>query len=101
MWKRKSFKRTDVLLLGLVESGKTVIFSQLLFDEQRETFTSIVENIGEYNESKNGKALRTVDIPGHERLRSRFFDQYKNSAKGIIYVIDSLTVQKDIRDVAE
>jgi signal recognition particle receptor subunit beta len=45
--------------------------------------------------------LRIVDIPGHERLRGKFFDEYKQAAKGIVYIIDSVTVQKDIRDVAE
>lgn len=45
--------------------------------------------------------LRIVDVPGHERLRAKFFDEYKQAAKGIVYIIDSITVQKDIRDVAE
>lgn len=45
--------------------------------------------------------LRVVDIPGHERVRSKFFDQYKNIARGVVFVIDSTTVQKEIRDVAE
>lgn len=64
-----------------------------------ETFTSIAENVAEYK-SDNVNA-RLVDIPGHERLRLRFFDQYKITSKGIVYVVDSVTVQKDIRDVAE
>jgi len=42
-----------------------------------------------------------VDLPGQERLRNKFFNQYKNSAKAIIYTIDSVTIQKEIRDVAE
>jgi len=45
--------------------------------------------------------LRIVDIPGHERLRGKFFDEYKQAAKGIVYIIDSVTAQKDIQDVAE
>lgn len=45
--------------------------------------------------------LRVVDIPGNERLRGRYLDQYKYVAKGVLFVIDSCTVQKDIRDVAE
>lgn len=44
---------------------------------------------------------RLVDIPGHERLRGRFVDEYKNSARGAVFVVDSLTLQKDVRDVAE
>lgn len=42
-----------------------------------------------------------IDIPGHERLRYKYFDQYKSSAKVVAYVIDSITIQKEIRDVAE
>lgn len=45
--------------------------------------------------------LKVIDIPGHERLRDKFFDQYKISAKGIVYVVDSNTIQQDIRDAAE
>lgn len=67
----------------------------------RETFTSIAENIGEYAIEGSGAVLRVIDIPGHERLRGRFFDQYKATTKGLIFVIDSVTVQKDVRDVAE
>lgn len=47
------------------------------------------------------KTLRLVDLPGQERLRNKYFDQYKSSAKAIVYVVDSVTIQKEIRDVAE
>lgn len=45
--------------------------------------------------------MPVIDIPGHERLRNRFVDQYKRTAKGIVYIVDSVSVQKEIRDVAE
>lgn len=45
--------------------------------------------------------MRIIDIPGYERLRGKFVDQYKSSARCVLYVVDSLTIQKDIRDVAE
>lgn len=99
LWKKKSFIRSDILLTGLCESGKTVLFGQLLESSCMETFTSVSENIAEYK--GNNISARIVDIPGHERLRLRFYDQYKVSTKGIIFMIDSVTVQKDIRDVAE
>lgn len=47
------------------------------------------------------KTLRIVDLPGQDRLRNKYFDQYKNNAKAIVYVVDSVTIQKEIRDVAE
>ena len=89
LWKKKSQKRTDLLLTGLCESGKTLLFSQLLHNVASETFTSISENIGEYVAEGSGKSLRVIDIPGHERLRGRFFDQYKKTAKGIVFVVDA------------
>lgn len=46
-------------------------------------------------------ALRVVDLPGHERLRVKFLDHYKNTTKAVGFVIDSVMVQKEIRDVAE
>lgn len=45
--------------------------------------------------------LQVVDIPGHERVRQKYFDLYKGTARGIVFVVDSLTLSKDIRDVAE
>ena len=42
-----------------------------------------------------------MDIPGHERLRYKYFDKFKSSAKGLVFIIDSSTIQKDIRDAAE
>lgn len=73
----------------------------MIFSKPKETFTSIAENIGEFKVATNGATIRVVDIPGHERLRGKFFDQYKGSAKAIAFLVDSVTLQKDIRDVAE
>ena len=42
-----------------------------------------------------------VDIPGHERLRDKFVEQYKDLSRAIIFVIDSATIQQDVRDAAE
>ncbi|XP_055689620.1 signal recognition particle receptor subunit beta [Lutzomyia longipalpis] len=98
VYKKKKTSRTDVLLVGLCEAGKTSIFTRLIYSEDRETFTSIKENIADYS-SKNGY-VRVVDIPGHERLRGKF-DEYKNQARGVVFVLDSVALQKNIRDVAD
>lgn len=34
-------------------------------------------------------------------MRDKFFDQYKGLTKGIVYVVDSNTIQQNIRDAAE
>jgi signal recognition particle receptor subunit beta len=46
-------------------------------------------------------ALTLVDIPGHERLRAKYMDQFKSASRGIIYVVDSSNIQKQLRDTAE
>lgn len=99
VWKKKRSARTDVLLMGLCDSGKTFLFTSLVLDEKKETFTSIKENLA-YLTTSRGE-LRLVDVPGNERLRGKFFDQYKKLAKAVVYLVDSVTVQKDIRDVAD
>lgn len=99
LWRKTKSARTDILLTGLSESGKTYLFSQLLFAEHKETFSSIATNVAEYNSDQG--PIRFVDIPGNERLRYKFFDDFKYMARGIIFVIDSVTFQKDVRDVAE
>ncbi|CAH1638121.1 unnamed protein product [Spodoptera littoralis] len=96
---RRRQVRKSVLLMGLSDSGKTLLFVRLAYSQYRQTFTSMKENVEEYLTSND--ALKIVDLPGQERLRNKFFEQYKNSAKSIVYVVDSVTIQKEIRDVAE
>ncbi|EAA11816.2 AGAP006688-PA [Anopheles gambiae str. PEST] len=100
LWKRKKTVRSAVLFTGLCDSGKTYLFAHLCLGGARETFTSIKENVGSFK-TERGRVLKMVDVPGNERLRGKFFDEYKNIAKAIVYMIDSVTVQKDIRDVAD
>ncbi|XP_063536069.1 signal recognition particle receptor subunit beta [Cydia strobilella] len=99
LFSRRRHQRRSVLLTGLSDSGKTLLFVRLAYSQYRQTFTSMKENVEDY--AVGSKTLKLVDLPGQERLRNKFFDQYKSSAKGIVYVIDSETVQKEIRDVAE
>lgn len=48
VYKKKKTSRHDILLLGLCESGKTKLYSLLMKIGEKETFTSIKENVGEY-----------------------------------------------------
>ncbi|XP_070561820.1 signal recognition particle receptor subunit beta-like [Ptychodera flava] len=98
---RKNTRRS-VLLVGLCDAGKTVLYSRLISGKYAKTQTSIKENSGSY-EIKNEKKgrLKVVDLPGHERLRNQSLDQFKDQARGIIFVVDSATLQKEIKEVAE
>ncbi|XP_014604542.1 PREDICTED: signal recognition particle receptor subunit beta [Polistes canadensis] len=98
-WRKKKFIGQTILLTGLSDAGKTLIHSRLVHSKFVETYTSVKENIGEM--VINNKTLRIVALPGDERLRYEFFDKYKLAAKAIIFVVDSVTFQKNIRDVAE
>ncbi|XP_015122486.1 signal recognition particle receptor subunit beta [Diachasma alloeum] len=99
VWQRKKSVGRSVLITGLCDAGKTLLYARLIHSRFIETYTSAKENVDDIEIKDN--SLKIVDIPGHERLRYRIFDKYKSSARGLIFVIDSVTFQKDIRDVAE
>lgn len=100
LYKRKKSAKNGILLTGLCDSGKTLIFTQLIYKKQVLTHTSIKENVGNFVTNGND-VLKIIDIPGHERLREKFFEEYKNVTRGIVFVVDSSTVQQNIRDAAE
>lgn len=97
--KKRKAKRTDVVLAGLCDAGKTLLFSLVLNGSEVETFTSLKENFGFLTLEKG--IVRLVDLPGHERLRMRFLENYKNTTKALAFVVDSSAIQKEIKDVAE
>jgi len=100
IWTRKRSSRRGVLVLGSCEAGKTTLLAQLIHNKPVETYTSMKENTGSFVNGR-GTLLHMVDIPGHERVRAALLDKFQASARGIIYVVDSGTVSKQVRDVAE
>ena len=89
-----------MLICGPCDSGKTVLFSQLVHRKPVETYTSMQENLG-ILDPPGKKPLSVVDIPGHERIRYKSLDKNKDSARAVIYVIDASTITKGIRDATE
>lgn len=100
---RSSKSGDSVLLLGLCDSGKTSLFGQLTVGKDLRTQTSIKENRGKISTSatKNGKPWKLIDVPGHERVRNKYFHNNKDTARGILFLIDSVNFPREIRDVAE
>ena len=45
--------------------------------------------------------MQLVDLPGHERLRNKYVEEYKSQVRAIIYVVDASTIQKQLRDATE
>ncbi|XP_077207054.1 serotransferrin [Paroedura picta] len=98
---RKSSRRA-VLLVGLCDSGKTLMFVRLLTANFRNTQTSITDSSALYR-VKNDKnsSVTLIDLPGHESLRLQFLDRFKAAARAIVFVVDSVAFQREMKDVAE
>jgi len=97
--KRRSLGR-DVLITGICDSGKTTILSQLVSGEPGQTYTSM-----NYNRFplpvENKPAVELIDVPGSDRVRGQVIDEFSSSARAVVFVVDSNTVSKQVRDVAE
>lgn len=92
-----------ILLLGLSDAGKTLLYSLLVARKFMSTQTSIKENKGKYSSEKRrgGKSWNLIDLPGHERVRAKYLYKHKDNARGVVFLIDSVKFLKEIRDVAE
>ncbi|CAH1397278.1 unnamed protein product [Nezara viridula] len=95
----KRIGRKAVLLTGVCDSGKTLLFARLAHNKFIHTYTSVKENLAYYRNEKG--TLQLIDVPGNERVRNRYLDEYKSSARALVFVVDSCSIQKEIKDVAE
>nr|QBH73246.1 putative ARL3 [Isotomurus palustris] len=98
---KKAKKGRSVLLVGACESGKTELFARIVGGPVVQTVTSLVPNELEYT-PKNGKAELVIkDLPGHDRVRIKFWDSNKVASRGIVCVVDAAGGNKGIRDAAD
>jgi len=96
---RKSV-RNAILLVGLSDSGKTLLFTQLIHKRFVSSVTSMKEMSSQLKLS-NGKCVEVIDLPGFERLRMKYWDDCKVRAKGVIFAIDSTDFANTGKDVAD
>ncbi|CAI9618393.1 unnamed protein product [Staurois parvus] len=105
LWKllrQRQTSRRAILLVGLSDSGKTLLFIRLLTGKLRKTQTSITATSAVYRaKSDKGSSFTLVDIPGHESLRLQFLEQHKTAARAMVFVVDSSAFQREVKDVAE
>ncbi|XP_071999524.1 signal recognition particle receptor subunit beta [Engystomops pustulosus] len=95
-------RRRAILLVGLCDSGKTLLFSRLLTGNYWKTHTSISPNTAAYRpKNDKGSNFTLVDVPGHESLRLQFLEQYKTAVRAMIFVVDSSAFQRQVKEVAE
>ncbi|XP_028320626.1 signal recognition particle receptor subunit beta [Gouania willdenowi] len=91
-----------VLLVGLCDSGKTLLFSRLLSGNYKRTQTSITDSSAPYKaKNDKGSTWTLIDLPGHDSLRPQYLEKFKSAARAIVFVVDSAIFQKEVRDVAE
>ena len=98
--RRKKSKGRLIAICGPTDAGKTALFGKLVTGGKFvDTYTSGTENVGAVQVPGGGRpAMPLVDIPGHERIRNRYLDNHKADVSGFVYVVDSSTIQKNLRD---
>uniref|UniRef100_A0AC34FXF1 Signal recognition particle receptor subunit beta n=1 Tax=Panagrolaimus sp. ES5 TaxID=591445 RepID=A0AC34FXF1_9BILA len=70
-------QKNTFLIVGLSDSGKTLIYSKLINkDVNHTTYTSLKENVYDKLSTKQGQENRLVDYPGAEKLRTGLFDNW-------------------------
>lgn len=89
-----SFQSLHIVLLGLDSAGKTTVLYRLKFNE----FVNTVPTIGFNSEkirlsSAKGLSVHFWDVGGQEKLRP-LWKSYSRGADGIIYVVDSVDVER-------
>jgi len=99
---RNKKKGRSILIVGPSESGKTAIFLRLGFGKDMETVTSTTPNITEFEVPDTAVApLLLKDLPGHEKVRVKYWDANKVGMRGVICVMDAAGGSKAVRDAAE
>jgi len=103
----KSIRRGECLLLcGVSNAGKTLLYSRLTMGVAKRTLTSMAVNRGSMilenpSSDRPSKKIHIIDIPGNLRIRQREFNSNKLSAKAMIFVIDSTAIRNESKDVSD
>ncbi|KAF9428874.1 hypothetical protein BGZ94_000706 [Podila epigama] len=96
----KRNSKNTVLITGLPFAGKTVVHYLIGTGKVVETVTSMKENEASVTMIEGKAPLHIVDVPGHERLRFKFAE-FMPVARSIVFVVDSATVPRQTRLLAE
>uniref|UniRef100_A0A8C5PXZ4 Signal recognition particle receptor subunit beta n=1 Tax=Leptobrachium leishanense TaxID=445787 RepID=A0A8C5PXZ4_9ANUR len=76
--------------------------ARLLTGRYTMTQTSINAQTAAYRANNDKEpSLILADIPGHESLRLYFLEQHKVAARGLLFVVDSSSFQREVKEVTE
>ncbi|KAJ3013065.1 hypothetical protein HKX48_005934 [Thoreauomyces humboldtii] len=107
--KARRQKSNTVLLTGLAESGKTVLFMKLRYGSRVPTHVSLEENDAKFpfvpspadtTSKRVFPTLHLIDLPGHEKLRFKYTEHIATTG-AIVFVVDSTTIARELRPAAE
>jgi signal recognition particle receptor subunit beta len=102
--RKQSHKLQFVLLMGRTDAGKTMLFAKLTQDRNVLTVSSLIKNVGWTKNlipKEPGREVQLIDIPGFERIRWDVFESSKSLCKGIVFILDSVTITKDSQECAD
>lgn len=91
-----AFQSLHIVMLGLDSAGKTTVLYRLKFNEFVNTVPTIgfnTERIRLGNGSAKGISCHFWDVGGQEKLRP-LWKSYSRCTDGIIYVVDSVDVER-------
>ncbi|THU85639.1 hypothetical protein K435DRAFT_685178 [Dendrothele bispora CBS 962.96] len=99
--RRKSQSRgNSLVLVGVPDSGKTALFTSLVYNQTVPTHTSLQTNSSIVPRSAPKQPFGLIDIPGHPRIREQF-KEFVPDAKALVFVVDANTVSRNGSVVAE
>lgn len=106
--RRKSSAGQYILLVGLEEAGKTLLFSQLVYGKKILSFTSMKQNESQIKVTIDGsdtgracKSCHICDLPGFARLRAQYWDNFRSKARAIMFVLDASSLSSNCKEVGD
>ncbi|GAC94637.1 potential ADP-ribosylation factor [Pseudozyma hubeiensis SY62] len=95
--KRSHNRPSTVVLVGLSDTGKTSLFSSLVYGTTPSTLPSQTMSQGVVAaptlQEEKMKPVTLVDLPGHPRLRP-LVDEHLHQADGLVVCVDAVTASK-------
>ena len=97
-------RQTSLLLCGVANSGKTLLFNRLISNVNKQTLNSMIVHHGtmtlDYlSTDRHLRHVQVIDLPSHSRQSIHNFHAYKSHVKGVIFVIDSTTIEDNLVDI--